>query len=570
MAYKYAVIDIETTGLDRFNDSITYVGIGLAKDIVEPLDREIILTMDKDEDKLHHNIAKLKRDKIQLIFQNGKFDTLFLKHHYGCLLPIHHDVMLLGTAYDLSAPHGLKDMAQNYLGVPNWDIDKKTKTSQSQKTVDYLKLDLKYTWQLFQYFQQLEPHKWLIYTELLRPAYLMYRRAELIGIYFDQEGLKRVKAEYKVKEKEKLAVLVKKYDINWGSSMQVSDVLFNKEKMPTIKLSEKTGKPSADAKVLKRLKAKGYTLAEELLDYKYYYGANTKFLNNWGDYAKHDGRIHPDFNITNVVTGRTSCSNPNIQQVPRKKELRTLFTAPPGRVLIEADYSQIELRVAADYANEPTMLRIYKEGGDIHTETAMSLTGLTAEEVKGEPRSKAKAVNFGFLYGMSAKGFINYAFDSYDTVFTEPEAERYRQLFFAKYSRLLQWHKEMEIMCEMQGGVANRFGRFRSLPDIYSTDNYTRSKAVRRAINSPVQGTASDLLLLSAIEIDHKLRKPMDLRIVGTVHDSILMDIPEDCVKNAVTEVKRIMSNPKALEVFDVSFKVPIEADVSIGPWGSK
>jgi DNA polymerase-1 len=171
---------------------------------------------------------------------------------------------------------------------------------------------------------------------------------------------------------------------------------------------------------------------------------------------------------------------------------------------------------------------------------------------------------------MSAKGFVSYAFDNYDTVFSKPEADRYRQLFFIKYPGLLKWHREMEIICEANGGVENRFGRFRKLPDIYSSDNYIRSKAARRAVNSPVQGTASDLLLLAAVEIDKTLRKPLDLNIVGTVHDSILMDVPEKNVDEAVKEVKSIMAHPQALDVFGVSFKVPIEADVGIGAWGSK
>jgi len=574
MPYKYAVIDIETTGLDRYKNTINYIGIGLAKDLEKPLSKKLIYNMseDRDLDRFLRIAKKLKDRKVKLIWQNGKFDTLFIHHKYGILLPIHHDIMVMGTAYDLAAEHGLKEMSQNYLGVDSWDIPLKEKIKPNNPLVEeYLEKDLEMPWRLFQYFMDRMTHEqWKIYKHILKPAFLMYRRAERNGIYLDQKGLKKVRTVYKAKQQESLDKLKKLHDINWNSSQQIADALFNKDKLPTIKLSQKTGRPSADAKVLRRLRAKGFDIADLLLEYKFYYGANSKFLNQWGKFAEYDGRIHPSFNITNVVTGRPSCSNPNLQQVPRNKELRTLYTAPPGRVLIEADYSQIELRIAADYANERTMIKIYREGGDIHTETAMSLTGLTAEKVKGEPRSKAKPVNFGFLYGMSAKGFVGYAFDNYDVVFTRAEAERYRQLFFSKYSGLLAWHKEMELICEAKGGVENRFGRFRTLPDIFSNDNYIRSKAIRRAINSPVQGTASDLLLLAAVEIDKTLSKAMDLKIVGTIHDSILMEIPEDCVGDAIKEVKRIMTSPKALEIFDVSFKVPIEADVTIGPWGSK
>lgn len=572
--YRYAILDTESTGLNRYKDTINYIGVGLAEDIGKPLAHRLVFNAHKPKDMeaFEFLVINLRRHKIKLIWQNGKHDTLFIELEYGYKLPIHHDVMLLGTAYDLSAKHGLKEMAVAYLGVSNWDIPLKEKVKPNSPLVEeYLIKDLDNPWDLFNYFmERLNDNQWRIYKHLLKPSYLMYRKAERKGIYLNRKGLAKVKLQYKEQEKLKLAELIKEHDINWNSPQQVAKALFEVDKMPTIKLSPKTGKPSADAKVLRRLKAKGFELPEKLLDYKFYYGANTKFLNAWGDYAAYDGRIHPHFHLDNVVTGRTSCSDPNIQQVPRNKELRTLFTAPKGKILMEADYSQIELRIAAHYSNDPVMLKIYREGGDIHTRTAMSLTGLTAEEVKGEPRSKAKPVNFGFLYGMSAKGFVDYAFDNYDVVFTKPEAEKYRQLFFLTYPRLLQWHKEMEIICEALGGVEDLFGRFRSLPDIYDQDNYIRSKAVRRAINTPVQGTASNLLLVSAVEIDKKLGKRMNLEIVGTVHDSILMEVPEDCAKDAEKEVKKIMANPEALEIFEIELKVPIEADVGFGPWGSK
>lgn len=571
---KYAVIDIETTGLSRYKHSINYIGVGLAKDIDQPLAKKYIYNMyeDKDLDKFKSMVEKLRERKVKIIWQNGKFDTLFIHHHYGILLPIHHDIMVMGTAYEMSASHALDDMAERYLGIPSWDIPLKEKTKPNNPVVEkYLEKDLEYPWELFRFFQEnMEPEHRKIYQELLMKAYKMYRKTEMNGIYFDRDKHKQVKKAYKLKQEETLKVLTDQADINWNSPQQVSNTLFEVMGLPTLKRSEKTGKPSADAKVLRRLQAKGYDIAKELLEYKFYYGANTKFLNTWDQYAKYDGRIHPSFGITNVVTGRTSCKDPNLQQVPRNKELRTLFTAPEGRSLIEADYSQIELRIAADYAVEPTMIQIYKEGGDIHTQTAMSLTGLSAEQVIGEPRSKAKAVNFGFIYGMSAKGFLGYAFDSYNAVFTRQEAERWRELFFVKYSRLLQWHKEMELLCEAQGGVYNSFGQFRSLPDIYSQDNYERSAAIRRAINTPVQSTASVLLMMAAYEIDKKLSKEMDLKVVGTIHDAVLVDVPDKYAQEAAKQIQKIMSHPEVLDIFEVEFRVPIEADVGIGAWGSK
>lgn len=567
--YRYAVLDIETTGLDRFKDQINYIGIGLAEDMGAPLGKTYILNMHKssDKDKFLRIVQQLKDKKLKLIWQNGKFDTLFIERHYGVLLPIHYDVMLMGTAYELATSHSLDDMAEKYLGIPSWDIALKEKIKPNNPIVEkYLVKDLTAPWELFCYFyNRMTEQKWMHHNILLKKAYMMYRKAERRGIYFDKKKHIEVKRDYALKAKQKLKILNDRYNINWNSPKQVQDVLFEKEGIAPIKLMP-SGAPSADAKVLRRLVAKGLDLPQKLMDYKFFYGANTKFLNKWGIYASYDGRIHPSFGITNVITGRTSCKNPNLQQVPRNPELRTMFTAAPGRSLIEADYQQIELKIAADYADERTMKKIYRSGGDIHHKTAT----LFRPDPTKDDRTKAKAVNFGFLFGMQAKGFVNYAFDSYNAIFTLAEATQKRDEFFSTYSGLLPWHKEMEIMCEANGGVANRFGRFRALPDIYSPDWGERNGAVRRAINTPVQSTASDLLLLAAIEVDHKLSREMDLYVVGTVHDAILVDCPDEYIEEASREIKRIMSHPEALDIFGVEFSVPITADVGVGPWGSK
>lgn len=561
----YATLDIETTGLDRYKSKVTWFGVKL---YYENGRVEYSLRKDPDRDYIMRVYNRLKALKSRLIWQNGKFDTLFIEHHFGIRLPIHEDVMLMGTAYDLADEHGLKYMAKKYLGVPDWDIPNKEKLAGGDPVRPYLKADLDNTFSLFQFFDaRLDDTQRKVYADLLLPAYKAYRDIERNGIYIDQKGLEAVRKDYSDKREKALNKLNTRWGkINWNSPVQVSKKLFEDQCLPIIEYT-KTGNPSSDASVLKKLKARGFELAGDLLEYKFYYGATTKFLDQWGDYAAFDGRIHPSFKLTNVVTGRTSCSDPNLQQVPRNKELRSLFTAPKGRILLEADYSQIELRIAADYANEPTMIRIYQTGGDIHTETARGITG--KDTPTKEDRTKAKPVNFGFLYGMGAKGFVNYALDNYGVVISLEEAETYRELFFAKYSRLLEWHKEMVTECELMGGASNRFGRFRKLPNIYSADWGEKNGAMRRSINSPVQGTASDLLLLAVVELNKAL-KPYGAFIVGTVHDSILIECDEDGCEEIISLVKKTMSHPIGLDHFKVTFKVPIEADVGAGPWGSK
>ena len=567
MGYKYATIDIETTGLNRYKDKITWIGVGLAHNADESLAKVLIYKGNDPEaiTRFKKLTMKLKEHKVKTVFQNGKFDTLFLEHHIGVKLPISEDVMLMGTAFDLVAEHGLKKMAQAYLGVPDWDIKKKDKLGGDKEiVVPYLKLDVKYTWELFQYFlENMDATQMKIYKELLRPAYRAYRDIERNGLYLDLDGLSAVRKKYAKEEKSLLAQLKAHYDINWNSSGQVAEAFFKKAKMPVIKKTAK-GAPSTAADVLRDLSMKGYELPKLLLQYKDADTRNKMFLNRWEDDC-YESRIHPNFNLTNVVSGRTSCNNPNLQQVPRTKDIRGLFSGAPGMILFEADYSQLELRIAAHYANDKTMLRIYHQNGDIHTETAKLFTN--GREPTKEERGKAKAVNFGFLYGMQAKKFVAYALNSYGQVFTQNEAEHVRNLFFAKYSRLLPWHAEQEQLCEMQGGIYNMFGRFRRLPLIYSDNKWERASAARRAINTPVQGSGSDLLISAVTQINKELKGIV--WIGATVHDSIIGECRVEDKDMVDATIRRIMLHPKVLDDFGVELRVPLDVDIGWGPWGT-
>lgn len=562
----YATIDIETTGLNRYKDKVTFIGVGLSKNVGEPIFKGYIFNVQKpgQVDRFRSLVKKLKQHKARTVFQNGKFDTLFLEQAYGIKLPIHEDVMLIATAYDLSAEHGLKHMAQTYLGVPDWDIAKKEKTSGAQSIVPYLKKDVKYTWELFNFFmERVNPQQLKIYTQLLRPAYCAYKDIERNGLYIDLNQLKVVREKYRNEENSLLGKLKSHYDINWASSTQVAHVFYDLEKMPVFEQTPK-GAPSTSASALKKLARKGYEIPTILMQYKDAATRNKMFLNRWED-DSYESRIHASFNLTNVVSGRTSSSNPNLQQVPRTKDIRGLFNGAPGMILFEADYSQLELRIAAHYANEKTMLRIYHEKGDIHTETAKLFTG--GREPTKEERGKAKAVNFGFLYGMMAKKFVAYALNSYGQTFTPQEAEHIRELFFAKYSRLLPWHQEQEQLCEAQGGVYNLFGRFRKLPLIYSQNKWERASAARRSINTPVQGSGSDLLISAATQINKELK---GIAWIGaTVHDSIIGECRIEDKDYVDSVIRRVMLHPKVLDDFGVELRVPLDIDIGWGPWGT-
>lgn len=566
----YYTIDIETTGLDRFKDKITYIGIGYTESLEQKHPAISIFNMSQPEQmqealQILKNISKDK--SCMTVFQNGKFDTLFLETVYGIKLKISDDVMLLGTIFDLAAPHELKTMAKTYLGVEDWDIDTRTKKSGSPKIEPYLKKDVEYTWRLYRFFKAKITEKTdrKLYKKLLLPAYKMYRNIERNGIMIDLKQLKTVRAEYQNERDQCLQRLNDFAEINWNSPKQIVNAFYNTHDLPILEVT-KNGQPSASASALHKLAADGHQVAQDLLDYRKYNTSLKMFLDRWGDDAV-VGRLHPSYNLTNVVSGRTSCSNPNLQQTPQDKRIRSLFKAPKNRIFFEADYSQLELRLAAHYSQDPTMLKTYQNDGDIHTETAKALTG-GREPTKVE-RSMAKPVNFGFLYGMQAKTFVKYAFDNYSTIFTIEQAEEYRAAFFLKYPGLQPWHQKQAQLARADGGVYTLFGRFRKLPGIYSQNKFERGAAERCAINSPVQGTGSDILLSAAIEIQ-KYLAPEGLKICGTIHDSIVGEFWAEDEPWIVGEIQNIMEQPELLKTFGVKLSIPLKVDIGLGPWGSK
>jgi len=290
-----------------------------------------------------------------------------------------------------------------------------------------------------------------------------------------------------------------------------------------------------------------------------------------GIYPVYDIEVEETHNfIANELCVHNSCSEPNLQQVPRDPKIRSLITAPPGWTFVEADYSQIELRVAAMLSGDPMMIDIFnREDGDIHTTTAIAVSG--KREVTKEERKKAKAINFGFLYGMGATKFREYARDKYGQDLTMEEAIRFRQRFFDLYSELPRWHMKQRDIVKMYGQVRTLTGRIRHLPGVFSPSEELRASAERQAINTPVQSFASDLTLASIIEIYQTI--PRDrCRIVGTVHDAILFEVRNEYIEEVTEQIKAIMEKPQIItEKFGIRLPVPLVSNIEVKPggWGS-
>jgi len=248
-----------------------------------------------------------------------------------------------------------------------------------------------------------------------------------------------------------------------------------------------------------------------------------------------------------------------------------MFVPPPGYFVAELDLSQAELRIAASMANDPTMLQIYREAGDIHTATALVVLGMTLEQFQELPKSerklartKAKSVNFGFLYGMGWRNFIVFAKTQYGVEFTEDEAKRTRNGFFHKYSRLQAWHERTRAFAMEHKFVRSYSGRIRHLPMVDSEEEYIQQEAMRQAINSPVQEFGSSLGVMALGRMDKEI-DPEYLQIVGFVHDAIVVYIKKEYLDWGLKTVKTFMETNPLKEWFGTELKCPIVADCGFG-----
>ena len=558
----HAVIDIETTGLNRYMDKINVCGVYIP---------EYEYYYQPTENKQFMDFLCSLPERPHMIWANGKFDTLFLEEQWKIpvdLLTIDDDIMIMAYVLEMGQRKGLKELAKRHCNAEDWDVDKKTKLSMNEDMLQYNRLDLYWTWQVYQaLMKKFEEHPkreqlWKLYKGLALESFKTYRNIERRGMFVDTEKIQQLIPAYKAKAAEIEAELNQVAQINWNSNAQVAKVFIDQLGMPILKRTPK-GAVSIGAEQLRDYSEMGYEIASKLLQYKRYTKDVGTFLEPWLEQAV-NSRLHPSFNVDTVRTGRTSCQEPNLQQVPRDKALRTLFHAPPGKALFECDYSQLELRIACHYADERTMQEIYSNDGDIHTRTAQFVTGKT--EVTKEERGKAKAVNFGFLYGMSAKKFVDYAKVSYGVHVTQQEATEIRARYFQTYRDLEPWYALQKRLCAMDGGVYTLFGRFRALPEIYSQDWSEKGSAERCCINTPVQSSGSDILLSAMIEIDNTLP---ECQIVCTVHDSVLIEVPEDKVDYYKEKIGAIMKHPSLLDYFGVQLKVPLDIDIGVGPWGT-
>lgn len=298
-----------------------------------------------------------------------------------------------------------------------------------------------------------------------------------------------------------------------------------------------------------------------------------EFLRSWLELRDPNNVIHATYNVGLVKTGRLSSSNPNVQQISAR--LKPAFIPRPGHVLLDLDYSQVELRVAAFISRSQPMIEAFQRGDDLHRLLAAKIAGKAPEDVTSLERKRAKAGNFGLLYGMSPGGFQSYAATAYDVSLTLAEAQAVHSAFFEMWDGMRQWHERAKRRAYERGYVTSPIGRTQWLSDLYSKSSFKSSHAERNALNSPVQGFGSDLMQMAAASImgtlpGYPLPKVEGAHVVATVHDEICIEVPEDRWQEILIECKRRMEDVNVfLRPLDCQMDVPVVAGPSAGTrWG--
>ena len=343
---------------------------------------------------------------------------------------------------------------------------------------------------------------------------------------------------------------------NLNSPKQLGDVLFNKMKLPKpIKYGK--GKVVSTAQDVLEELALHHPVPAQVLAYRQLAKLKSNYVDSLPLLADEDGRVHTTFNQVGTATGRLSSTNPNLQNIPirteKGREIRAAFIAAPGRVLLAADYSQVELRLMAHFSDDPLLVEAYRTGQDIHTLTASEVFGVPAESMSKETRGRAKAVNFGIVYGISPFGLAA------NLNIPQAEAKLYIETYFARYVGVRQFIDRVLEETRATQQVRTMFGRVRPIPDIQSRNPNLRGFAERTAVNTPLQGTAADMIKIAMIRIASWLREQkLQTKMTLQVHDELLFDAPEAEVDAVRARVKQEMEGV-------VELKVPIVAEVGVG-----
>jgi DNA polymerase-1 len=573
--------DVETTSTDPMQAEL--VGISLAMDD----DRGFYIPVGHDpanaggdqlaiETVIQGLQGPMTAARIPKIGHNLKYDYLVLARYGLEVAPLAFDTMIAEWLCDPASRNlGLKNLSWVRLGLEMTEITELIGSGRNQRGMDELPIAevapyaaadaaicLQLKPQLEKELQSKE--QWDLFSNVEMPLVPVLAGMERAGIRLDSEFLDHLSDSMQTRLDEIQDQIFQSvgHEFNLNSTQQLSSVLFEELKIPPPDRTRKTssGYYSTAASVLEELQSE-HKIAASVLEYREIAKLKSTYADAFPQQVNAEtGRVHTSYNQTGSVTGRLASSDPNLQNIPIRtelgREIRRAFVADPGHLLLSTDYSQIELRIVAHIAEDEAMIAAFKDDQDIHSTTAAAISGIRLEEVTPELRRNAKAINFGLIYGMSPYGLTR------TTDLTLAEAENFVQAYFERFPGVKRYLDEIRERVTEEGYVSTLLGRRRYFPQLEegsTVNEMIRSRALREAINAPIQGTAADIIKLAMLELPAELKSAsLSASMLLQVHDELVFECPEDELRATAALVERVMQG--AFELV-----VPLKTDTKAG-----
>ena len=575
-------IDTETSSVDA--NQAYLVGISLSSKIGKacyiPVGHKSNNNLDKK--KVLEKLKPLLEDpSIKKIGQNIKFDFIIL-YREGITISPMEDTMLMSYVLDAGKNrHNMDTLSELHLGhktiafkdlVGSGKKEINFSDVELDKAKDYAAEDADITFRLYKKFiKNLKLEKMInIYEIFEKPMIEILAFMEMRGIKIDSNFLKSLslKFEKKIEKLEKEIFKIAKKDFNIGSPKQLGDIIYNDLKIAGLKKTKKGGFATS-ASVLEDLAFKGHKFPQLVLDWRQV----SKLKNTYSDaLPEHVNpltkRVHTSFLLAATTTGRLASSDPNLQNIPIKsedgKDIRKAFIAEKNHTLISADYNQIEMRILADLAGVKELKKAFKNNEDIHSLTASQIFNIDIKKVDQDQRRKAKAINFGIIYGISQYGLAK------QINVSNYEAEEFLNAYFAKFPEIKIYMDETIKFCRKSGYVNNIFGRRSHFNAINDKNFNVRNFQERAAINAPIQGSASEIMRLAMIRLQKNLNQNNKLKskMLLQIHDELIFEVPKNEVDEMTKIIKKEMTSVSESEHH--SFSTPLTVDINIGDnWGT-
>ncbi|EOK6313212.1 DNA polymerase I [Vibrio parahaemolyticus] len=532
-------------------------------DAPEQLDRDWVLEQLK---------PILEDDAQAKVGQNLKYDASVLARYGIEMKGIKYDTMLASYVYNsVGGKHDMDSLALRFLQHSCISFEQIAGKGKNQLTFNQIELEqaspyaaedadvtLRLHNRLFANIEQDEKLK-SVYEEIEMPLVPVLSRIERTGVLIDDMKLSAQSVEIaaRLEELEQKAYEIAEQEFNMNSPKQLQAILFEKMGLPVVKKTP-SGTPSTNEEVLQEL-ALDYPLPKLILEYRGLAKLKSTYTDKLPKMINPStGRVHTSYHQAVTATGRLSSTDPNLQNIPIRNEegrrIRQAFVAPAGYKILAVDYSQIELRIMAHLSGDQALLDAFRDGKDIHAATAAEIMGVSIDQVSSEQRRRAKAVNFGLIYGMSAFGLAK------QLGIPRGEAQAYMDKYFERYPGVMQYMEDTRSAAADKGYVETIFGRRLHLPEIKSRNGMRRKAAERAAINAPMQGTAADIIKKAMLLVDQWIQEEGNgrVKLLMQVHDELVFEVEESSLSEIESKVQKLMESAAEL-------KVPLVAEAGHG-----